>query len=480
MRSVVYGIFWSVFFPCICLAQGYHGIEGSPYAGSLGVANNPASILSAPYSWDLTLFSVQEKNSSNAVTLHNLSLLHFWDTVAYKWKPGYMKRFVTFDYNIHLLNARINLNKEQAIAFGANLKGYGSVRTGPVNYSDTLKDMNQFFSLNPFTTYDAKMTSSSWLELFFTYSRTLFDTEAGRLNAGITLKGMRGVSGLFAQLTGGGIDRTVSGTETIYFMKAGSARYGYSNNYDRWKSNNSAGQNLKDLFGASRSSVALDLGLEYWIKRQAVIPNAERAEAWYDYEWKIGVSLLDIGQNIYRYGTQSRAAGSPRSDVSDSALNVKFGNPKTLAEFNDSLATIVNNIAILNGQFKIWNPTRLVINVDRPLRDNFSINANLTLNMPWTSTTKRLVVKDMSLFVLTPRWETKKWGLYMPLQVTTDGKFWVGGAAKAGPLLFGIHNMLTVISKSRAANAGLYLALVIRPGSGPKEKVDRRLDCPPN
>lgn len=454
-------------------------MEGSPYAGGLGVANNPASILSAPYPWDVTIFSLQEKNSSNAVTLHNLSLLHFTDTVAYKWKDGYMKRFIAFDYNIHLLNARINIGKMQAIAFGANLRGYGSARSGPVNYSDTLKDMNQFFSLNPFTTYDAKMTSSSWLELFFTYSRTIIDDNVRRLNAGITLKGMRGVSGLFAQLAGGGIDRAVSGNQTIYFLKAGSARYGYSGNYDRWKNNNSTMQNLKDLFGASRPSAAVDFGLEYWIKRQAVIPNAERAEAWYDYEWKIGVSLLDVGQNNYRYGTQSRTASSPRSDVSDSALNVKFGNPKNLAEFNDSLATIVNNIAALNGQFRIWNPMRLVINVDRPLRDNFSINANLTLNMPWTSTAKRLVVKDMSLFVLTPRWETKKWGLYMPLQVTTDGKFWVGGAAKAGPVLFGIHNMLTVISKSRAANAGLYLAVVIRPGSGPKEKEDKRLDCPP-
>ena len=464
----------------MCFAQNYHGIEGSPYAGGLGAANNPASILSAPYPWDITIFSLQEKNSSNAVTLHNLSFLHFTDTVSYQWKPGYMRRFANFDYNIHLLNVRINLDKENAIAFGGNLRGYGNVRTGPANYNDSLKDMNQFFAINPFTNYDAKMTSSSWLELFFTYSRTLIDDNVRRLNAGVTLKGMRGASGLFAQLSGGGIDRSVSGTQTNYFLKAGDARYGYSGNYDRWKNSNSTTQNLKDLFGAGRPGAALDLGLEYWIKRQAVIPNAEKAEAWYDYEWKIGVSLLDIGQNNYRYGTQSRTASNPRSDISDSALNAKFGNPKSLADFNDSLATIVNNISTLNGQFRIWNPTRLVINVDRPLRDNFSVNANLVLNMPWTSDAKRLVVKDMTLLTLTPRWETKKWGLYMPLQVTTDGKFWVGGAAKAGPVLFGIHNMLTVISKSRAANAGLYLALVIRPGSGPKEKVDRRLDCPPN
>lgn len=479
MRSVVYGLLCGLIFPGICLAQNYHAIEGSPFAGSLGVANNPASILSTPYPWDVTIFSLQEKNSSNAVVLHNLSLLHFTDTVEYQWKGGNFKRFIAFDYNVHLLNVRIALGKKQAIAFGANLRGYGAVRTGPANYNDSLQDMNQFFNINQNTNYNANMTSSSWLELFATYSRTIIDDEYRRVNAGVTLKAMRGISGAFAQLSGGGVGRGVSGTQTIYFLKAGNARYGYSSNYDRWKKDRSTMQNLKDLVGNSRPGAALDLGVEYWVKSQAVINNSEKEEAYYDYEWKIGVALLDIGQNIYRYGTQSRTASNPRSDVSDSALNAKFNEVGSLADFNDSLATIVNNIGTLIGQFKIWNPTRLVINVDRPLQDNFSINGNLTLNMPWTSTTNRLVVKDLSLLTLTPRWEKKKLGLYLPIQITTDGKFWVGGAAKAGPLLLGFHNLANIVSKSRMQNGGLYLALVIRPGNGSHDKEDKRYSCPP-
>jgi hypothetical protein len=479
MRSVVYGLLCGLIFPGICLAQNYHAIEGSPFAGSLGVANNPASILSTPYAWDVTVFSTQIKTSTNAVTLHNFSYLSPGDTIGYKWTGGNFKRFIAFDFNIHLLNARIALGRKQAIAFGANLRGYGAVRTGRANYNDSLQDMNQFFNINQNTVYDANMTSSTWLELFATYSRTIIDDNVRRLNAGITLKGMRGVSGTFAQLNGGGIDRAVSGDQTIYFLKAGSAQYGYSSNYDRWKSDHSTMQNLKDLFGNSRPGASLDLGLEYWVKSQAVINNAEKSEAYYDYEWKIGVALLDIGQNVYKYGTQSRIASHPRSDISDSALNVKFGAPASVADFNDSLATIVNNISTLNGLFKVWNPTRLVINVDRPLQNNFSINANLSLNMPWKSTPKRLVVKDMSLLTLTPRWETKKWGLYAPIQVTTDGKLWIGGAAKAGPLLLGFHNLLNIVSKSSLQNGGLYLALVIRPGSGFREKEEKKYSCPP-
>ncbi|HVW59693.1 MAG TPA: hypothetical protein VHC48_06655 [Puia sp.] len=480
MRSVVYGILCSLVFPGICFAQNYHAIEGSPFAGSLGVANNPASILSTPYPWDVTLFSVQEQHSTNAVTLHDFSFLSFGDTITYQWASGYKKRFVAADYNVHLLNARIALDKRQAIAFGANLRGYTVARTGPFNYHDSLQNMNQFFNINPSTVYDGNMTSSTWLELSLTYSRTIVDDESKRINAGITLKGMRGVSGAFAQMAAGGVGRGVSGTQTIYFLKAGSARYGYSSNYDRWKKDKSTMQNLKDLFGNSRPSASMDLGFEYWVKRQAVIRNIEKDDAYYDYEWKIGVALLDVGQNVYKYGTQSRAASNPRSDISDLDLNRKFDSVKTLAQFNDSMATIVNNFGALNGLFKVWNPMRLVINVDRPIQEYWSINGNLSLNMPWNSTPKRFVVKDLSFLTLTPRWEKKKLGAYLPIQITSDGKFWVGGAFKAGPVLFGWHNWANIFSKSKMANGGLYLALVIRPGGGPKEdKEDKRYSCPP-
>ena len=474
--------FWvvSIFFPSGILAQNYHAIEGSPFAGSIGVANNPASILSTPYPWDITVLSVQVKNSTNAVTLHNFSLLSHGDSIGYSFDAGNRKRFAAFNFNVHLLNARIALGRKQAIAFGVNLRGYTAARTGVANYNDTIQNMNQFFDINRGTDYNANMVSSSWLELFGTYSRTLWDDNTSRLNAGITLKAMRGLSGAFAQLKSGAVGRATSGLETIYLLKAGSARYGYSSNYDRWKDGQSTSQNLKDFVGATRPGAAVDLGVEYWVKSQAVKTYSdEENDDYYDYEWKIGVSLLDIGQNSFKYGTQSRAASNPRTDVSDSALNAKFDNSSSLADFNDSLATIVNSISFLNGVFKIWNPTRLVINVDRPLQDNFSLNANLSLNLAGSNTGKTLFAKEMNLLTVTPRWETRRLGAYLPVQLTTYGKFWIGGAFKAGPLLLGIHNWANLFSKNKMQNGGLYLALVIRPGKkGISDKVDKRYDCP--
>src|SRR5215469_346029 len=98
-----FGAKGALFIALICTlalegkTQDYQGIVGSPYAGSLGVANNPASILSTPYSWDLTVFSTQLKNTTNAITPTNLSYLPPFpgrrrDSLSYYWNNGYMTR----------------------------------------------------------------------------------------------------------------------------------------------------------------------------------------------------------------------------------------------------------------------------------------------------------------------------------------------------------------------------------------------------
>ncbi len=479
MRVGRIGIVLGLLFSLGSQAQDYHAIEGSPFAGSLGVANNPASILMTPYPWDITVLSLQLKTSTNAVTFHNLSLLHPGDTTEYSFDGGNKKRFAAYNFNLHLLNVRLALSRKAAIAFGANIRSYAAIRTGVGNYSDSLQNMNQFFDINGSNSYNANGVSSSWLEAFLTYSRTIWDNEVSRLNAGITLKAMRGISGAFAQLNDASVQRSVSGAQTIYLLHAGTARYGYSSNYDRWRNGESTMDNLKSFLGRTKNGAAFDLGAEYLIKSQAVT-NYSDGDTYYEYEWKIGVSLLDVGRNSYTFGSESRTAGNPKSNVSDSALDAKFDDPGSLAKFNDSLATIVNNISVPGGGFNVWNPTRLVINVDRPLPGNFAINANLSLNLSGSNSGngKSFFVKEMNLLNLTPRWETRRWGAYLPVQLTTDGKFWVGGAVKAGPLLLGVHNWANVFLKNKIQNGGFYMALVIRPGHGFAEKEDKRYDCP--
>jgi hypothetical protein len=461
-------------------AQDYQAVKGSPFAGSLGVADNPASILSTPYPWDITVFSLQIKNTTNAINFNNFSYLSHGETLDYNWTDGERKRYAAIDYNVHLLNVRLALGHKQAISFGANLRGYTSVTTGKFFYNDTITSMNSFLDLNENNTFKENLVSSSWLELYATYAKTILDDERGRLNVGITLKAMRGISGIYAQLNGGTVNRSVDNSDsglTVYSLAAGNAKYGYSNNYDDWHSNQSTFQNLKSFLEHTRAGAAMDIGFEYLVKPQYVRIYGD-PDDYFEYEWKFGAALLDFGENVYVYGSQSRSAANPNSNATDVALNNKFDKIGSLAQFNDSLATIVNTMTTPAGRFKIWNPTRFEFNVDRMLPEHFAINANLTLNMSGVVGSERMMTSDFTLLAVTPRWETKSLGAYLPLQVTTEGRVWLGGAFKAGPILLGLHNWANLFSKHKLQNGGFYLAIVIKPGKGFSFKEKKEYTCP--
>ena len=451
----------------------------------MAASDNPASILSTPYPWDITVFSIQEKNTTNAIRFSNFSYLHHphssnnlhnTDTLGYDWTNGNMRRYAAVNFNLHLLNVRFNVGRKQAFSFGANLRGYAAARTGKFAYSDTLANLNQFFNINQNTTFQGDVVSSSWIELYGTYSRTLIDNEKGRLNGGFTLRVSRGISGIYAQLNGGSTTQAVYNSFSVYTVARGNAIYGYSNNYDLWHANQSTGRNIKDFLSHTQGGAGFDMGFEYLVKPQYVQIYGD-PDDYYDYTWKFGAALLDVGENEYLYGTQSRAVADPNSDATDVNLNNKFDNFGTLSQFNDSLKTIVNTMGSPIGRFRIYDPARIELNVDRMLPQHFALNADLTLNLGGSNNKKMLFTKDFTLLGITPRWETKNLGGYLPIEVTTDGRVWVGGAFKAGPLLLGVHNWANLFSKNKLQNGGFYLALVIRPGKGWSLKEPREYRC---
>ena len=95
----------------------------------------------------------------------------------------------------------------------------------------------------------------------------------------------------------------------------------------------------------------------------------------------------------------------------------------------------------------------------------------------------------MNLLAITPRWELRSIGAYLPISMNIKHQFWIGGAFKAGPVLLGTHNLANLFSKNKSQNGGVYLALTIRPGKKRDRqensrserlprKLRRSLDCP--
>lgn len=449
-------------------AQNYQAIHGSPYAGSLGVVMNPATMHLTPYKWDLTLFGVQAKASSNAVRVNNFSLFSPGKATA-NFKEGNFSRYAHASADLHLLNARYTFKPGQAIGFGANLRNYGHLSTSSFNYADTLTSGYSFFKINQGlnTKFEGSFTQSSWIELYGSYSRLLWESDGASLSGGATLKITKGISAAYARMKDVGYQVDNSGAQTDYIINNGSAQYGYYTGYDRTSSSAGNKENFRNFYRPSRAFLGLDLGIVYVQKNDAGYANSfgSEDEDPTDYNYKIGISLLDIGKNRFMHGFESRSLQGV-SDKTDERLIVgAFSGVSSLNGFNDSVRPhIIDYQFTAASLFSVGSPTRLVVNLDKKMAEHIYVNGELTVNLFSTSSSRSLNTRELNLLTVTPRWETRSLGLYLPVQYNTQGNLWVGAALKAGPVLLGFHNLGMLKFKSKDINGGGYLALIIRPG----------------
>ena len=163
------------------------------------------------------------------------------------------------------------------------------------------------------------------------------------------------------------------------------------------------------------------------------------------------------------------------------SISIRHNQDRDITDFYDSLQTVVQQLQSLGPGIYIWQPTRLVINVDKPIIDNFSINGELSINFFSSRNKNHLHTRELNLLTVTPRLETSMLGVYLPIQFNTQGQLWVGTAFKAGPLLVGVHDWRWLFSKNQVVNGGAYIALVFRNFFSPSSETKRikGMDCPP-
>lgn len=468
-RALISGIFLLALLQS-AYAQQYHAMNGSLYAGSMATALNPGALCFSPFKWDVTPLSFQLKYASNGYVVRNSSLLSGSKDATTDLTEGIRSRFFAASQDLHLLNARIRTGARSAIAFGANQRLFIYGATSKINYVDSVYSLGDFLRINTTRTpLSANLTFNSWTEWYASYARTLIDEDDRQLSAGITLKYVQGIAGGYARLEDVRYNRriTSSGRE-VFDIQQGSLQYGYTRALDEADSNSSA----SPLFKNRPASIGADLGVDLVLfpLDEAHIENEP-----YEYRTRIGISLLDLGSNRYTHSKNSYYAAAGKPNVNDTLLESQFESVDDLISFGDSLQQVSGVFRQLSGDFTIYHPTRLQVTADQYITDHFFINASLTVPLIRIAGKSSLYTNDLNLLSITPRWETRRFGFYMPMLVNTRGQFWVGGAFRAGPILLGLHNLGNVFSKNSMQNGGGYFALLIRPGES-KQKEPRERD----
>ena len=479
-------IICTIVFSTVSFSQNYHALAGSPYAGVEGIYHNPASSINSVYSWDVTIFSAQLTLANQAFVFKNASTSSLninssaYQQASLKLTNGNMERNLNGDGDFSILNFRCKINKKSAFSFGLRGRGYLNAYSDPFVYSDTMSSVKSFMGANLSPNgLSASVIHSGWLEANFNYSRVYLDNDERRITWGATLGIMKGLSGMEFNPRQVTFAKGLNGlNQPYYYINGGNYSYRYTSNYDNYDSSKSANSNFNSMLSNSTTSLSLNLGVEYIIKKESVTTYTSYGkDNWNarDYYWKFGAALMDLGTNYYTEGTDAAEKNVPTGLITDTLISSY--SLSNVANLKDTLLHSYQNTRKLTGSFSIANPTRLVLYADRNLGNNFYVNGELTVNFFTSRAKSKARTSEINLLIVTPRWETKGLGFYLPVQLNNEMQFWVGAAMKLGPLLVGVHNLgfLSWFKKGdQQLNGGGYIMLSIHPFGRDKEAAE----CP--
>jgi len=193
------------------------------------------------------------------------------------------------------------------------------------------------------------ITHTGWLEADLNYSQVLAETNTSKLSGGITLQIMKGLSGAFLKLNKVSYleVKNNNSPDTAYTFTSGSGSLGYSDSYDQ--------STLKDFMKSSHTSFGLSMGIEYLVYNPEMNNEVNNN---LNYEWKVGVSLMDIGANVFTPSPNSSQFYAPNAAISDVTLDAKLSGAANIRDFRDSLNTIFTTNATITDNFTISMPTR--------------------------------------------------------------------------------------------------------------------------
>lgn len=439
-------------------AQNFTGFASGNYSGALGAEPQPASIADNIYPYDVYLAGASAFASNNQYFFfRNNPFLNFnldlnEDSLAInnKRKYGY------FNAKILLPSFMVTLPNDDAIAFSANIRTVVNGKVSPQLAKNLTEEFDNELTFGiPQNKQKAQAIGMSWQEYALTYAKVIWKDRKYLIKAGATGKILIGNGAFYADLEN--FSYTITGRKNVAINSI-NLNYGYSDNFEginndwKWQA-------------ASKPAAGLDMGVVYEYKPDVenktncpefdVARNSKREKHnQLNYKYRVGLAILDAGRIKYDYGK-----GSGTTSVINQVGNIDILD-KLSVESPDQLLDSINTFAAASphhGQFTIGLPTRLRINIDYHLRKNFYVDAGSELNLSFLKFSD-FNVHTISNLVITPRWEIDWAGAYMPVYVNTRGQVNVGFGARIGPLVLGVNDVLSNLTRKELRSQGIYIA----------------------
>jgi hypothetical protein len=288
---------------------------------------------------------------------------------------------------------------------------------------------------------DMKATSLTWGEIGINYATFLKRRQKDLWTAGITAKYLSGINAIALDIAT--IDYEVVNDSDL-FVSPISGKYGL----------------VEPGFGAGQGW-SIDLGFTFKKMLDDVdsyVPHTSMSDcSTKDYRYKLGISLMDVGNIKFNKGAVFQQYNNTDAYWSrfDTASFTDLGST------DQNLNSNINNGAVQNVRgtdFTTWLPSYASLQFDYNFGKHFF--ANLTAIQGFRIQAP-FGVHRRSTIALTPRYERKRWEVAIPVSLHDFRKVQPGLMLRLNNLIIGTDNLIPLLAKSDMNAADIYFHLKI-------------------
>jgi hypothetical protein len=470
-------------------AQDFQGLNTGNYAGVNGLLLQPANVADNRYRFDFNLASTNFGFQNNYL---GFTRNYF---VQERFSLNDFKNFQDFRDNVLTANplpagekGYFNLQNRVMLpgTFMITGKKGGLALTLQSRTSFAFANvdgnlMNQIYRVwGNSATYNTaynndglSLNAMNWFEGGLTYGRVLVNKNKHFLKFGITGKYLGGLSSVYFNADKLSVSATNKDSMSV---NASNIAYGHS-------ATNVTGR-INSSWRPDATGFGGDIGFVYEFRGRInrykflkgsgdeTVQTLRRDKN--KYTFKVGASLLDVGQLQF-------TSVLPGSNLNyNGILNVGNLGVNNVQGFDSLVAKNATYTGTANPTYTIAMPTALSVQFDLHLIKGFYINA-MTYR-PFTKLNENATFRTYTpnFYVVTPRFETRALGLYVPLTSTSinnikDRNFTIGTTLRVGPLFVGTANLPTLLKRDNIKSADIHAGLKLPIAYGKPSKASKWL-----
>lgn len=449
----------------IAVAQDFLGFSNSNYAGVSGLDLQPAAVIDSRLKTDVSLFGFNVSAYNNYIGLKPGALVNngsmfkpdfstFSDTA---FKEKYLSERYTdipkalyFSTQLQLPSFMFQIDRKSALAFTwrvrtmMNIDGVSKelarLSYNGLDYPGLWNTFHKSQSLS--------LQAMSWAEYGVTYGRVILDEGEHFLKVAGRVKVLQGLAAAYMYMDQ--VEFQALNSDTIQITSNGKVGYGHSSNFEF------ESEQMKYKW-ISNFSMGLDLGAVYeWrpdYQKHLYDMDGETNLGRRDenkYKLRVGLSIIDIGGIKFDKGSLSNDFQT-NSNLWNVA-NMEFDSLPPVQSFDDTLINRFGRLPNAENTFKMNLPTAISLQVDYNIYKDFYVNHTTYFAFQFKKNENK--VHDITTFSVTPRYDHKWFGAFIPVSYNMMGNFAIGTGIRLGPLMIGTTNLSPIVQYIKGDGSG--------------------------